>query len=312
MRRIITIAAAALLLFACAARAEETVIEPIRPVPQYVQWLLDVARQEMGYTEERSGYTKYGEWSGDPYAQWCAEFLCWCVDQVDQQHGTHLLRQVYPLYNSSNWGLKWFLRQGRYIARTGYVKDWGTQWFTGQDERMASASYVPQPGDWVFYTFDDQGNTAHVAMVEYCAVDESGQIRAHVIEGNMPDKVQRSSHLLTDWRVLGYGTVHDLADTVITNGCQGRKVLLLQQKLQYLGYLAEGNLDSQYVTPTIQAVRAFQTDIGIEATGVANRQTQLALDAAYQEAYWREDANFVIEGIGQEEENAGYGADPEF
>ena len=81
---------AAALLIPCAALAGETRIPPSQPVPDYVTWLLDTAVGEIGYREGDHGYTKYGEWAGDPYCQWCAEFLCWCVDQVDRQHGTAL------------------------------------------------------------------------------------------------------------------------------------------------------------------------------------------------------------------------------
>ena len=94
------------LLLPC-AKAEDTVLEPLWHVPDYVQWLLDVARGEIGYKEGPHGYSKYGEWAGDAYAQWCAEFLCWCVDQVDQQHGTELLRNVYPMYSGQNAGRDW-------------------------------------------------------------------------------------------------------------------------------------------------------------------------------------------------------------
>lgn len=285
-----------LLVLLCMPHAlgEEAVIPPVRPLPPYVEWLLDVARGEIGYTETSAKYTKYGEWAGDPYAEWCAEFLCWCVDQVDQQHGTRLLTRIYPRYSGSNTGLNWFLRQGRYIARTGYVSGWGSQWFTGTDERMPSGGYIPQPGDWVFYSFDDSGNTAHVAMVEYCTREADGSVAVHVIEGNLPDKVQRSSHALTDWRVLGYGTVFDLADIVLVGGCQGEKVLALQTRLHALGYLDTQYVTGEYGPSTAQAVRAFQEASGITATGVAGRATQLALNALYWQAYWQENKNFSV------------------
>ncbi len=277
--------------YACAA---ETVLAPDYPVPDYVSWLLDIARAEIGYTEGKNGYTKYGEWAGDPQAEWCAEFLCWCVDQVDQQYGTHLLTRVYPRYSGMNTGLNWFLRNGRYIARTGYVNGWGSQWYIGQEDSIASGSYVPQPGDWVFYTYDSSGNTAHVAMVEYCAVDENGEIRVHVIEGNLPDRVQRSSRTLTDWRVLGYGTVYELADLVLQSGCEGVKVQALQDKLCYLGYLDEQYATGAYGPSTAEAVRAFQTAMGKTPTGIANHHTQLSLNALYRERYWQDDANFQV------------------
>ena len=96
---------AALMLIVSPALCEEEQLAPAYPVPQYVQWLLEVAQGELGYTEGRDQYTKYGEWAGNPYAEWCAEFLCWCVDQVDQQHGTHLLTTAYPRYSGMNTGM---------------------------------------------------------------------------------------------------------------------------------------------------------------------------------------------------------------
>ena len=277
----------------CTALAEEKTLAPDYPVPGYVDMLLEVARGEIGYKEAYNGYTKYGEWAGDPQAEWCAEFLGWCVNQVDERYGTQLLNHVYPLYSGTNTGLKWFLKAGRYIARTGHVTDWGSQWYIGQEGTIASGSYVPQPGDWVFYSVDGT-NTSHVALVEYCTADETGVITAHVIEGNMPDRVQRNTHVLTDWRVLGYGTVYDLADTVLRSGCESVKVTRLQEKLCYLGYL-----DAQYITgvygpSTIQAVTMFQQDTGKVPTGIANHHTQLTLTQTYEETYWLDDSNFQV------------------
>ena len=294
MRRLILCIAVLALLFSSALAEEETV-PPAYPVPQYVEWLLDVARGELGYTEGRDQYTKYGEWAGDPYAEWCAEFLCWCVDQVDQQHGTHLLTQVYPRYSGMNTGMNWFIGQGRFIARNGVLADWGSQWFYGEEDRMAVASYIPQPGDWVFYTFDDSGNTAHVAMVEYCTRDESGAVTAHVIEGNMPDKVQRNTHRLNDWRVLGYGTVRDLAGVVLNSRSSGKKVEQLQEMLAALGYLDAQYITGNYGASTAQAVRDFQADTGKSPTGIANHHTQDTLKMMYWQAYWLDDSHFTVQ-----------------
>lgn len=295
MRRLI-LCLAVLLALLCSSALGEEILPPAYPVPQYVAWLLDVARGELGYTEGRDLYTKYGEWAGDPYAEWCAEFLCWCVDQVDQQHGTHLLTYRYPRYSGMNTGMNWFIGQGRFIARNGVLSGWGTQWFYGEEDRMVSASYIPQPGDWVFYTFDDSGNTAHVAMIEYCTRADDGTVTAHTIEGNLPDKVQRGSHKLDDWRVLGYGTVRDLAGVVLNSHASGRKVITLQERLCALGYL-----DSQYITgiygaATAQAVRDFQSDTGKTPTGIANHHTQDTLTAIYWRQYWLEDSHFAVQG----------------
>lgn len=304
MRRVaVFVMTMALLCCLCCARlacAEDSAppdsapLPPAYPVPDYVVWLLDVARAELGYTEASDGRTKYGEWAGDAQAEWCAEFLCWCVSQVDETRGTNILTVLYPRYSGQNVGLRWFLREGRYIARTGRVQDWGSQWYIGDDEKLPSAGYVPQPGDWVFYAFDSSGNTAHVAMVEYCTRDEGGVVTVHVIEGNMPDRVQRNTHLLDDWRVLGYGTVHELADIVMQSGNEGKKVLALQRRLSYLGYL-----DAQYATgvygpSTVKAVKAFQAANDKTPTGIANQHTQLTMNEQYLAASWQDDGLWQV------------------
>ena len=76
MKRFAILALVLLVLAAVpGALAAETRIKPAFDVPEYVQWVLDIASQEVGYREGAHGYTKYGEWAGDPYAQWCAESL---------------------------------------------------------------------------------------------------------------------------------------------------------------------------------------------------------------------------------------------
>ena len=277
-----------LLLFACAASGEplasQTRIPPAWEVPDYVEHLLEVARAELGYTEGDRGYSKYGEWVGDPYTQWCAEYLCWCVDQVDQRHGTQLLRRVYPMYSGSNTGKNWFIREGRYIVRWGNLENWGYQWLKGEDSYISTGDYIPQPGDWVFFTWDSDQDTDHVAMVEYCTRDQDGNVTIHVLEGNAPSAVQRATYPLTYTRILGYGTVHDVADITMRYGNSGVKVTALQDKLVYLGYLAPEMADGLYGPGTVEAVRAFQEKAGLPTYGVANIRTQKAIDLAVDEA----------------------------
>ena len=114
MKRLIASVLLFCLLASAALAADKK--EPIRPqwpVPEYVTLLLEMAGNEVGYKEGAHGYSKYGEYWGDGYAQWCAEYLCWCVDQVDKTHGTQLLKNVYPLYSGQNTGMRWFIKEGR-------------------------------------------------------------------------------------------------------------------------------------------------------------------------------------------------------
>lgn len=286
----------ALLVSAAPAYAASsmTVIAPQWPVPDYVTWLLEIATGELGYTEDNRGYTKYGEWRGDPYAQWCAEYLCWCVDQVDQRYGTQLLRQVYPLYSGTNTGKNWFIKQGRYIARNGNLEEWGYQWLKGEDEFITTGSYIPQPGDWVFFTWTSGTDTDHVAMVEYCTRDQDGNVTIHVLEGNAPSSVQRQTYDLTNTRILGYGTVHDAADWTMRGGCVGEKVRQLQETLVYLGYLPEGSADGVYGNATAEAIRLIQQEEGIKQTGIANIGTQQAITELLKVAVYNDPNTWLV------------------
>ena len=151
MKRIAAFALLMCMLFS-ATVAEDAPLRPLWPVPDYVAKLLEIAGAEVGYKEGAHGYSKYGEYWGNPLAQWCAEYLCWSVDQVDKTHGTQLLKNVYPLYSGQNTGMRWFIKEGRWIARNGNLPDWGYQWFKGEDAFITAGEYIPQPGDWVFFS----------------------------------------------------------------------------------------------------------------------------------------------------------------
>lgn len=287
--------AALVLIVPCLAFAEPAPPEPIAPdypIREDVGLLLNIARQELGYAEQ-GGKTKYGEWAGDPSAEWCAEFLCWAVDQADQSLESPMLNVLYPNYGANNTGRDWFIRQGRYIARKGIVPDWGTQWYKGSETSMERNSYVPQPGDWVFFSYNATGDTSHVAMVEQCLRLPDGSILVQVIEGNNPSAVARAQYPLTDWRIQGYGTVRDLADMVLRMGAQGAKVSALQAKLRDIGLLQEGDVTGLYNQRTSDALKVFQHQENLRPNGIANQQTQLLLEA-YHARYRQEHVHFWI------------------
>ncbi len=298
MKRLIPVLLAMVWLLAppapASAAASETVIPPAWEVPEEIRHLLDIAAEEVGYREGAHGYSKYGEWAGDPYAQWCAEYLCWCVDQVDQRYGTQLLNQQYPMYSGSNTGKNWFIRQGRYVVRWGNLDGWGYQWLKGEDHFLSTGDYIPQPGDWVFFTWDSDQDTDHVAMVEYCTRNANGDVTLHVLEGNTPVSVKRATYPLTYNRILGYGTVRDVADVTMRGWCQGEKVRQLQESLIYLAYLPEGSADGLYGEATAAAVRALQAASGLKQTGVADMNTQRALQAAVDVAVDNDPATWLI------------------
>ena len=282
MKRLLFAVLLSVFLFGVLAiTAEEgvrTPIAPAYPVPEDVTAILKVARNELGYTEQRDGTTKYGQWYGDATAEWCAEYLCWSVAQAEEALGKKLLQVKYPLYGATNIGRDWFIKQGRYIARTGFITGWGSQWYTGQSTQMERNSYIPQPGDWVFFSYTPSGDTTHVALVEQSLEDATGKKYVQVLEGNLPDRVQRTIYPHEDWRIQGYGTVHELADIVLRGGNESTKVSKLQEKLVIIGLLGHTEVNGKYNYQTQEAVRSFQSMNNLSQTGIANQQTQLALE----------------------------------
>lgn len=284
MRRLTALALA--LLLPLGALAEEAVAQDEvvdARSPAFVEFLLEIARGELGYTEGPNNYTKYGEWSGDAHAEWCAEFVCWCVNEVDRTYLTELLDVVYPNYSGQNTGRDWFIARGRFVYRKGNCPDWGYQWLKGADHFLQQNEYIPNPGDLVFFSYNEAGDTEHVAIVEYCTRDEAGNVTVHVIEGNNPSSVARNSYALSNSQILGFGACQDVVDTTMRYGNTGDKVLLLQQKLNALGYLDERHLTGTFGSNTRAAVMAYQAGMeGQTVNGLADRTTQQAIDADYQ------------------------------
>ncbi|HIU20094.1 MAG TPA: CHAP domain-containing protein [Candidatus Limiplasma stercoravium] len=284
MRRLTALALA--LLLPLGALAEEAVAQDEvvdAQSPAFVEFLLEIARGELGYTEGPNNYTKYGEWSGDAHAEWCAEFVCWCVNEVDRTYLTELLDVVYPNYSGQNTGRDWFIARGRFVYRKGNCPDWGYQWLKGADHFLQQNEYIPNPGDLVFFSYNEAGDTEHVAIVEYCTRDEAGNVTVHVIEGNNPSSVARNSYALSNSQILGFGACQDVVDTTMRYGNTGDKVLLLQQKLNALGYLDERHLTGTFGSNTRAAVMAYQAGMeGQTVNGLADRTTQQAIDADYQ------------------------------
>ena len=190
---------------------------------------------------------------------------------------------VYPNYSGQNTGRDWFIARGRFVYRKGNCPDWGYQWLKGADHFLQQNEYIPNPGDLVFFSYNEAGDTEHVAIVEYCTRDEAGNVTVHVIEGNNPSSVARNSYALSNSQILGFGACQDVVDTTMRYGNTGDKVLLLQQKLNALGYLDERHLTGTFGSNTRAAVMAYQAGMeGQTVNGLADRTTQQAIDADYQ------------------------------
>lgn len=74
-------------------------------------------------------------------------------------------------------------------------------------------------------------------------------------------------------------------------GDEGDEVLALQEQLAKLKYLTVDTYDGQYGSLTEEAVKAFQNANGLEATGIADSETQRLLFAAKDSVASADDSN---------------------
>lgn len=149
--------------------------------------LIAVAKSQLGYKESsknytvtddetKQGYTRYGEWYGDPYGDWSAMFVSFCLNYAG------IPEEVFPQEASCS----------RWIDTL--KKDY--------DLYHSAGSYAPVKGDIVFLDTDGDGKSDHAGVV----VDADEQ-QIQAIVGDSDDKVQKESYYLDDKEIRGYGAL---------------------------------------------------------------------------------------------------------
>lgn len=161
-------------------------------------------------------------------------------------------------------------------------------------------AYIPNPGDVIFYDWDDSGsgdNIGHSDHVGYVENVADGKIV--VIEGNYSNSVKRRTLSVNGKYIRGYGVpkydanaadepviqdpvadkMCDVAVKQLSEGCIGRPVMALQALLVgYGGNNAKiiknaGGVDGEFGPGTYQAVCSFQRENGLVGDGVVGPLT---------------------------------------
>ncbi len=158
--------------------------------------IVDVAIGEIGYKEQGSNKTKYGEYTGANGAAWCHSFVSWCA------HEAGVSTSTVPKTASTTYGMQWFQKKEQFKYK---------------------GKYTPKRCDIVYF----KTNRNHVGIVESVS---GGQL--HTIEGNTSNKVARRSYSLNDATITGYG-IPKYAGTN-GNGSSSSKKKDSKKELQYL------------------------------------------------------------------------------
>jgi len=153
--------------------------------------LVSIARSQLGYEESREnyliysngehyGYSRYGEWYGIPYGEWCAMFVSFCL------HYAGIEEDVFPQDKATvTW--MWALQDmGLYV------------------DRAEHREFSPQPGDLVFFLVEGYAlGPGHVGIVT--EADDDGRLL--VIEGNHGGVVTELQYWQSDFTIAGYGVM---------------------------------------------------------------------------------------------------------
>ena len=144
------------------------------------QDVIAIAQTQLGYTESTKnymvaedgetvkGYTRYGAWYGDPYADWDAMFVSFCLHYAGVED----------------------------VPMDADCGSWATAWADGF---VPAQSHEAAAGDLVFFDRDGDGAADHAGLVT--EVTDSGFT---AIEGDAEDAVRLLSYGADDSTILGY------------------------------------------------------------------------------------------------------------
>ena len=153
--------------------------------------LVHVAETQLGYAEstvnytvengENRGYTRYGEWYGEPYAEWSGMFASFCM---------HYAKTELPEAKDSTELKNAFAAMGLYVS---------------------AGNYEPVKGDVVFLDTDHDGALDHTGIIK------NTEDELQIIVGDYEDKVSLLSYEKNDVSIKGYGLLkpEELADVII-------------------------------------------------------------------------------------------------
>ena len=123
----------------------------------------------------KHGYTRYGAWSGAPYAdEWSAMFVSFCLRYAG-----------IPAENVPN-------NPTAALMAESFQKG----------ELFAGPDYLPAVGDLIFFDTDDEEGIDHMGIV-YHVDEEDGSL--NTVEGSRTDAVETFGYKLDDEEIAGYG-----------------------------------------------------------------------------------------------------------
>lgn len=198
----------------CYIDSQADVEEPSLWDSQYanVQWkgnwaedLVTAAQMQVGYKESISnytvaengshkGYTRYGQFVGDPFADWDAAFVNFCLHYAGMD--------ASGLFPSQADTAKW-------REAFGQAKEGNAAYVAGRE------GYEPKAGDIVFFQRENE-ETANQMGIVTSYVKGTNEIT--VIEGNSGNEVRENRYSAADGHIIQYVKTAELGQAYKTAG----------------------------------------------------------------------------------------------
>ncbi|MBQ5814080.1 MAG: Cna B-type domain-containing protein, partial [Clostridia bacterium] len=232
----------------------ESTMRDVELTGVWAEDVINIADSQIGYRESKNnyivlsdgetkkGYSRYGEWYGDAYGDWCAMFVSFCLSYAEADG--------MPLESNCNSWIEKFREIELY-----HEADQVTQHFKSEPEaesyetdvsvELLSAenidtpdqevveTYIPVSGDIIFFDLDEDGQADHVGLVKDLILpqlDEEVEAAAELlteefeadkgyriitIEGNADDRVMEKEYDLFDSKIIGYAEMADPENSLI-------------------------------------------------------------------------------------------------
>jgi hypothetical protein len=130
--------------------------------------IIEVAKKEIGYVEQKSNLTKYGKWFGFDGVAWCAMFVSWV-----------------------------FYTAGKQLPKIGFSKGYaGCSTMYDYAKKNNLFTDNPQPGDIVLFDFDGNGSWDHTGLFENWT--NGTKTIFETIEGNTSDRNASNGGMVLD------------------------------------------------------------------------------------------------------------------
>lgn len=233
--------------------------------------ILSVAVSQLGYMESennyiaidenKKGYSRYGQWYGDPYGDWNEMFAMFCLSYAGAD--TDLIPE-----------------QPRSDVWLGELK-------TLEGRFKPAADYTPAPGDLVFTDTDSDGTADRTGIFREKNAEDGSLM---VIEGDVGNQVAYSTYKEDDGRIIGYGLItpeakpeEAAAQEDAAENTAAEENSVLQYNDERVSITVEPDDDT--VLPEGTYLQVQQNEPGEESSGAAAAAGSMGADRFIAEQY---------------------------